>query len=1012
MNINDIYPRVPLNGGKRPIYKGWKEIENQVSSVEDYEIKLKEDTDVGKALRTMKGMYFITGEPSGIMVVDVDYKVKEGKIEDGSIALNRDILNKVSPQAKEKFLEAPTVATPSGGRHYYFKYNPLLVSKIKQYEGLDIIAGGYQIVAPNTIITNYNGEGDITYKLLSGEEIFDMPSEIFNILYSDQLDKRANASINAKATTIFSECEPIHYLAKKLSKNYSIYDFLEYLKVPVRNKTFRCIFPSHEDRRESSSIKELEGGGTIASCWSCGVESRTGMHTWQMVKEYYQLQTDRQILEKFNEIFDAGIDIDEVFKDISFVESDVAFNTILEVDRYVSEVGYELQELIERHGSILLQAKTGIGKTYAVVNFCENSPTDFTVFLAPTKSLCDQTALAFHKDELGDEQRYIKFYDNMTTSNLTGFETIIATYHKIDKLLVWWEITKRMHEDRYGTLPTLTVIVDECHSLPTSIVRGHTRVIPRLLEQADYTICMSANTNDIAKAYRGTGLYKHYIKVGTHTEVFNLDKLVINRVPSNLNIKCGAILQTIEKELITHNHVLVFQDNKNALSMMQLELDKRGISSVVITSENKNEDGVYDEYCGIIDNSKLTARVVFVTSTINAGVNIKNENVCLIAIIDNRQIDINKIEQFLGRIRSDVCNTAHLFLTIKSENEYGTPHVVSTSCCYNSLKSNIDSVYNYADRLIYKKHIVNRKLDVSRLWNTMKNQTLYEPCNSSIYVLDNVLTIDNIAMYEQARLDSNRQNYYNDEWLMDSLGGVKTRSIDVNYITDAVAIELEKLEKKSKTSLEDICSKILGDNQSIIELELYARGVKKPNDFTTDALKELMTEQQTNNQRKDMFRTIKEGGNYLTHSINLTEMIISILEVYSEKGNREFKSISSKNYIRTHVRNKNYPLSNGKKVKYDDMYADGDVLYWAIRKNCDGLAQSRNAITNVTLRNIINDSSLVYGVEYNDKTKQFVLVGKGDIVKTNALKKIVGNIESAISSIYNLSDDSKLYGLK
>ena len=107
----------------------------------------------------------VTGEISGVMVVDVD------------TLQGHDELNKFLPDT----LTTPVAQTPSGGRHYHFKYRAGLVNKARVITGCDVrTEGGYIIVPPGK-----NGRGSYSWTpgLAPHEvELAEMPDTLFNAL--------------------------------------------------------------------------------------------------------------------------------------------------------------------------------------------------------------------------------------------------------------------------------------------------------------------------------------------------------------------------------------------------------------------------------------------------------------------------------------------------------------------------------------------------------------------------------------------------------------------------------------------------------------------------------------------------------------------------------------------------------------------------------------------------------------------------------------------------------------
>ena len=135
---------IPLNG-KVPYIKNW----NRVSK----SIDIPEGKNVG----------ILTGKPSNITVIDIDYK------DNGMRIWNA--LSKLYPSFK-----TPIVITPNGGLHLYFKFNKNIpnISRLtidtRQQVGWDIMNTGRQVVVPPSkdLINHkkYKWKYDLSYPII------------------------------------------------------------------------------------------------------------------------------------------------------------------------------------------------------------------------------------------------------------------------------------------------------------------------------------------------------------------------------------------------------------------------------------------------------------------------------------------------------------------------------------------------------------------------------------------------------------------------------------------------------------------------------------------------------------------------------------------------------------------------------------------------------------------------------------------------------------------------------
>lgn len=109
-----------------------------------------------------------TGKESGIVVLDID--VKNGAGGDESL---RELERKYGPLP-----DTMQGLTPSGGRHYYFKYIQPIGRIIGRWPGIDILGDRGYVIAPSG-----NGSGYVR-EVTSSEKLSDPPSWLFDTIPS------------------------------------------------------------------------------------------------------------------------------------------------------------------------------------------------------------------------------------------------------------------------------------------------------------------------------------------------------------------------------------------------------------------------------------------------------------------------------------------------------------------------------------------------------------------------------------------------------------------------------------------------------------------------------------------------------------------------------------------------------------------------------------------------------------------------------------------------------------
>ena len=114
----------PVKGNKKPYLKSWLKYQKEKASEHQIREWWRRWPNANPAI--------VTGEISGIDVVDVDTEAGWG-------ALNEFLSDS---------FETPTVGTPAGGYHVYFKHRGGLSNGVRIIEGCDLRTNGGYVLAP------------------------------------------------------------------------------------------------------------------------------------------------------------------------------------------------------------------------------------------------------------------------------------------------------------------------------------------------------------------------------------------------------------------------------------------------------------------------------------------------------------------------------------------------------------------------------------------------------------------------------------------------------------------------------------------------------------------------------------------------------------------------------------------------------------------------------------------------------------------------------------------------
>lgn len=759
--------------------------------------------------------------------------------------------------------------------------------------------------------------------------------------------------------------------------------------VHIKGKSLCC--PLHSgDNKNGASIHE---GKNIFTCWTkdCG----KGLTPWNFISKYYNLEGFKEVAEKVNSLFNANIPIytkNNIEAPKKHLESDI----VLEVENYLSECKDNLVREIIQHKRILLNANTGLGKTYGIIDSLkDNKDMDYIFFLVPTRSIAEQVAK--------DYPIFSLFYGDDVTLPPSKF--IVSTYHKIHML------ERALDGERHTRAvigefpePFYTVVVDEIHELQAKrkLLGNKARMIEQFIKNSDNSILMSANTSYINKTYKDKGLFDRYITVDTENIKYNADNFNILRLPKGNEQKRVLTINLIKDKLRAYNNVIFYEDSIEQLKEYERELKALGLECIVINSQNKGEnEEVAEEYKNIIENSKLNKTIILTTSLINAGVNIKSNKVALVVKQDRNKFDIQKIEQFLARVRT---KDNDLTLLLGSTDKENPKNIIKYDLFVNELKE----IAEIKARTLNNGFFNQYGLDVTHEilldeWEECKNNIKYKEVAEIIYVERGIFKIDEPMIYEQARLEYERANYYNDKFIRDQLANVKAKNKQVVYLAP-INVEKKKLLKKENTLKQDL-EIILKDSGSLAEFLKLVEKEIKGTELQQELFKEFYSKYSQNTLFKELLKTLRNAINTnKREDISKVNLLIQILSAYAKDTSKKERTIEIQNIKRREKYNKIFPLG----ADLEHIELKGDDVYYVARKNFDCYCKNKkHPISNNAYRWALNDLIESRRLEVlNDK---YFINNKGKKVKKIELKE---EIVSCINSIYEITDKGYIINLR
>lgn len=730
----------------------------------------------------------------------------------------------------------------------------------------------------------------------------------------------------------------------------------------------------------------------VFSCWTsdCG----RGLTPWTFVKKYYNLSTFKEVAEKVNTLFNANIPIfhnKNNKQNITKEEFDVVYN----VDKYLSEANDMIKKELEENCHLLLNANTGLGKTHAVVDFVtKNNVDDYVFFLVPTRSIAEQVSK--------DYPAFRLFYDNDTQLPASRF--IVSTYHKVYHLqrAIEMETEQRCLLNEFP--PSYMVIIDEVHEIMSKrkLLSVKARNIELFLKNADRSILMSASTDYVYKAYKDKNMFNKYVCVKARKTEYNADNLNIYRISNKAKQQTQVVINLIKDKLSKYDKVLFYEDNIDNLSKYSEKLNELNIENVVINSKNKDNEEIEVDYKGIIENSHLLKKVVFTTSLINAGVNVKDNNICLIAKQNRNSFDTLKLEQFLARVRT-TSNDLNVILT--SNNDFESKNIVSFKPILNNLlqMSNL-TASNFNLNLFAIAGLNCSNAEVEKIFATYKNNDAYKNFEDVLYVKDTCLRVDDVAVTERARLAYERMNYYNNEFVLDALSRVKAK--DKKIITIApLCVENEEEDKKDSGKKDEFRKdlKLIRDDIKAVT-ELYRLATKEVKSKDLEVIKDFYVEYNQNKIYKEMLKNLRECLNNIINEeeVNKTLIFTQILDLYIEDNKKKFRDNAVNNIKRTEIYNRIVEVNACK----EKLALVGDYVYIATRKNFDCYADKNHSISKRAYDWALNDLLELRKLEILDD--KYYVDNKNKKVKR---KDVIKELKDCIDSVYNISEKGYILGL-
>ena len=490
---------------------------------------------------------------------------------------------------------------------------------------------------------------------------------------------------------------------------------------------------------------------------------------------------------------------------------------IININKYISEFNSGVINAIagakggETH---LLIAPTGSGKTYSIINILKQF--DYkAIFILPNSANVEQ---AMHEYDIQGA------YDNLCPLNaINNGNVVVMTWDKVSKLTE-------------ADLSDHIIIIDEIHQTYTDTyrkkaIKGLYDVCKKFKGRIDITATpnkLNFEIYDYITEYKQNSQIKYNVKLYNGTDT----KAIIDILNKSNN---GAFLMNDTKEL-------------KYISCM---LNKK---SDVITADTKVNSKLYDE---IMTKSHMgDFEALLNTTTIVAGVNIKNPNISDIILVGIK--DIGTIKQYVARFRELETVNVHIFNDYKEECKiYDVEWLVSENIKKASI---LKDAYNL---------VCNGNTEFSTLGLNINPINL----DTNIYFNKNTNSYEVDTIYIKSQV---YKKYYNSRTLENFKYLLEEYFNDIEIIYDLKICE-ETL--KDKTMYKHDLKK--AKEEAISELEKHKDILVGYDEIKKNKRSYKLMEYQSTNQLS-MDQVQKEYLKHGIHDLILNNSLKSMINLYSK----------------------------------------------------------------------------------------------------------------------------------
>lgn len=484
---------------------------------------------------------------------------------------------------------------------------------------------------------------------------------------------------------------------------------------------------------------------------------------------------------------------------------------VFEINKYLSEHKDLIKELLNEKGLFLLNAPTGSGKTWILLE----------LFKELSKINSDTVYVIACPNRIQNQQNGKKpgVFALVGGKQIEVYSRVIsAVYEKVDELL------EDFHDKK------IVMVIDEAHQLLDSINYRYSAIekLEKVSSKCDTVIHLTATDRKLLG-------YDKY----------NYDKILKFKAPNNYNLKELSVIkyENMEASLFSllrinkanNKKSLVFVSGaKSNLDNLKNILEAKGLKVEVVTKDSKDNE----VFMNIVEKSLIPDMydVILASSVLDCGTNIDNKSdIVPIELITNiKHFNLDNTEQRFARLRQKQ-NIGFLLIPALDPPDENIKSLEEIKSLWNfKIKKLLDEVLNLRQFFINGGHD-SEQIEETLNSNLKNNGICYG--YGIIELVEGYPTINDKKLLNRIHQEYDKQFIYNSELLKEVLKErVKAENITMSFEIydeeDAQAQnQLKEAKKESKEQKkiinEDARNKIIELSKGIYLEEYLLANDKK-----------------------------------------------------------------------------------------------------------------------------------------------------------------------------------------